>query len=263
MPSEPDTPRSTAAAPVAAPDLRTTRDAVAMPVVFDEAHPCPYLPEQQARMPLRWPGRAITPEMLDRLLETGYRRTGPFFYRTECPHCVACQPVRLDVHRLRIGRSLRRVLAHGQRSLTVTLERSRVDAARLRLFNRHRSERGLAIRDEQVDVEEYASFLVDTCCDTRDLVIRSGDTLLAVATTDFGSRSLSAVYCYFAPDWRQTSLGTYAILKQVELAQKTGRQFVYLGMYVAANAHLRYKARFVPQQRRVGGQWQSFETPES
>ena len=52
------------------------------------------------------------------------------------------------------------------------------------------------------------------------------------------------------------SLGTYAILKQLQWAKESGRKFVYLGMYVANNSHLNYKARFGPQERLFDGKWQ-------
>jgi arginine-tRNA-protein transferase len=70
---------------------------------------------------------------------------------------------------------------------------------------------------------------------------------------------LSAVYTYFDPQFEKLSLGTYAILKQMQLAENTGRKYVYLGLYVAENQHLNYKARFTPQERLIDGRWVTFE----
>ena len=36
---------------------------------------------------------------------------------------------------------------------------------------------------------------------------------------------------------------------------ESDRKYVYLGMYVAENRHLNYKARFMPQERFVNGCW--------
>ena len=55
-----------------------------------------------------------------------------------------------------------------------------------------------------------------------------------------------------------TLIDTSGALKQIDWARETGRQYVYLGMYVAANQHLNYKARFLPQQRLIDGQWCDF-----
>ena len=70
---------------------------------------------------------------------------------------------------------------------------------------------------------------------------------------------MSAVYNFFDPQYSRLSIGTYSILKQIEFAQKTNRQFVYLGLYVQQNQHLNYKARFTPQERLIDGRWVAFE----
>jgi arginine-tRNA-protein transferase len=92
-----------------------------------------------------------------------------------------------------------------------------------------------------------------------ELQFRLADELIAVSVIDCGQNSVSAVYTYFDPDYSKLSLGTYAILKQIEFCVQTGRQFVYLGMFVKDNRHLSYKARFLPQQRWIAGDWVDFD----
>jgi arginyl-tRNA--protein-N-Asp/Glu arginylyltransferase len=102
--------------------------------------------------------------------------------------------------------------------------------------------------------------LVDTCCQsTLELQFRREGQLVAVSIVDCGAQSLSAVYTYFDPAFDRLSLGTYSILKQMQLAESTQRKYVYLGMYVAQNQHLNYKARFRPQERLIGGRWIAFD----
>ena len=55
------------------------------------------------------------------------------------------------------------------------------------------------------------------------------------------------------------SLGTYSILKQLELAKRWGMRHLYLGLYIEANEHMAYKARFLPHDRLVRGEWRKFE----
>lgn len=227
-------------------------------VVHDALQPCPYLRDTQARMPLRWPMGPITAETLDDLLQRGYRRSGGFVYRTQCPSCQACQPVRLIAPQFPISGSYRRVLSRGDRQLDMRIAVPTVDAQRLSLFNRHRIDRGLAHDPDPLDHEDYGSFLIDTCCRTLEFSFWRQESLVAVATADVGITSVSAVYTFFDPDLRKLSLGTYAILKQLEYACQSGRRFLYLGMYVAPNRHLNYKARFLPQQRRIDGHWLDF-----
>jgi arginyl-tRNA--protein-N-Asp/Glu arginylyltransferase len=82
-----------------------------------------------------------------------------------------------------------------------------------------------------------------------------------VTVADRGSQSLSAVYCAFAPHFSDVSLGTYCILKQIEACRAWGLRYLYLGLYVADCRHLAYKARFLPHERLVRGEWRRFDRP--
>lgn len=228
-------------------------------VVQDQYQPCPYLAGQTARMPLNLPIGSVTPDVIDALLERGYRRSGDFLYQTRCPACQACQPTRVVVNKFNWSKSMRRVLSRGDRELVCQWGRPGVDAERIQLFNAHRRERGLDHRDREIESDSYRSFLVDTCCETRELAISRGGRLIAIAIVDFAETSLSAVYTQFDPTASRFSPGTYAIIKQIELAALQRKQFVYLGMYVAANSHLNYKSRFTPQERLIAGNWVAIE----
>ena len=223
-------------------------------VVQDQLQACPYLDAATARMPLRLPVGTVTPEVTDHLLEMGYRRSGDFVYRAQCPSCNECKPTRVLVDQFQWSSSLRRVLNRGDRELSFRWGLPSVDRARIEMFNAHRAARSLGSGDE-IDADSYRAFLADTCCETKELAIFKADQLVAVSIIDIGSRSTSAVYTHFDPAAGRYSLGTLAVLKQIQFAQRTGRRFVYLGMYVAANRHLNYKARFGPQQRLDGGNW--------
>jgi arginine-tRNA-protein transferase len=225
-------------------------------LVHDQPQPCPYLPGYEARMPLHWPTRQLSPEELDRYMASGYRRSGVFLYHTRCPSCRACEPTRVEVERFAWTRSLRRVLRRGDATLSLRSGPPATDRVRLALINQHRAARNLAQSGTPLDHEDYRSFLIDTCCDTRELSYWADDRLVAVAVTDFGRESLSAVYCYFDPEAHRLSPGTYSILKQLQLAAESGRRYLYLGMYVESNRHLSYKSRFQPQERLIEGRWQ-------
>ncbi len=230
---------------------------------YPEVEPCPYIEGEQARMPLLFPVRPPSATRWDRQLELGRRRSGYLLYYTDCPACRACQPTRLDVGQFQLSRSMRRVWARGESQLQVQIGTPQVDSVRVELFNRHRQERGLAGDRHRYSAEDLRSFLVDSCVETWELAIYHHERLLGCAIVDCGLESLSAVYTYFDPDARRWSIGTYAILKQWQLARETGRRWLYLGMLVESNPHLNYKAKFVPQQRLIDGQWRWFPGPAS
>lgn len=227
----------------------------------DHKHPCVYRPSQLARMPLLYPTRRLTGEELDEQLAIGRRRSGAFVYYTACPSCSACEPTRLEVQRFKLSRSMKRVLREGDRELITRIGPPSDDVHRLDLFNLHRRQRNLASSTDAYSFEDFHGFLVESCCESYELSFWDGNSLVACSIVDCGHQSVSAVYTYFDPEYARLSPGTYSILKQIEWASGQGKRYLYLGMFVADNQHLRYKARFAPQERYVAGQWIAFDRP--
>ena len=227
-------------------------------VVFDYPHPCGYLAGRTARLPYRHPVESLTPEAFDERLAEGDRRSGIYLYRVQCPVCRACEPLRLDIHQFRASATQRRTLRRGNELLETRIAAPRVDDERLALYNRHLFGRGLDRGETALSESEYTQFLALSCCDTLELSYWHAGRLVAVAIADAGTTSLSAVYCYYDPDFAAVSLGTYSVLREVELCRETGRRYLYLGFYIAESPHMRYKANFRPHQRLIDGQWTDF-----
>src|SRR3954447_17685558 len=122
-------------------------------VVFDAPHACSYLPGRTARLPYRRPVARLSPEQFDQRLAEGDRRSGVFLYRTQCPTCRACQPIRLDVNQFRADATQRRMDRRGDALLTTRIGPPVVDRDRVRLFNLHRDVRGLTSDDSPLDAQ--------------------------------------------------------------------------------------------------------------
>jgi len=213
-------------------------------------------------MPLRLPTRRLRRTEVDVRLQAGDRRQGLVLYRTHCPACSACVPIRIPVARFEFGRAHRRILNRGDRELQILVGAPQLDHHRVELYNAHKSGRGLADGQTPIDLEGYEDFLVNSCCESFELQYRVGDTLVGVAITDRGHRSLSAVYCYYDPSYSRLSIGTYSILKQLELCRRLGLDYLYLGLYIEESARMRYKATFRPHERLLGGRWVRFDDPD-
>ena len=131
--------------------------------------------------------------------------------------------------------------------------------SRVNLYEKHLHGRGLAKGDHlRMSLARYRGFIVDRFCETFEMRILREEALVGVAVTDRGAEALSAHYTYFDPDYPRLSLGTYAILKQIEWARDHGMRHVYLGLYIAENVHMRYKARYLPHERLIHGRWKAF-----
>jgi leucyl-tRNA---protein transferase len=228
-------------------------------LVHDELSRCPYLTGRVARMPLRLPVRKLTRDELDQRLREGDRRQGFVLYRTTCPSCKACEPIRLDVARFVPSRSQTRTFRRGERVLRTEIGPPIVDWQRVKLYNAHKLGRGLGDGQPSIDGEGYRDFLVSTCNETFEIRYLLGDELVGMAITDRGRKSLSAVYCHFHPRYQSLGIGTFSILKQVELCKQWGIDHLYLGLYIEQSAHMAYKARFLPHERLINGSWVRFD----
>ena len=228
-------------------------------IVYDRLQPCPYLAERIARMPLRIPARLLQRAELEQRLDAGDRRQGIFLYRTSCPGCRACEPIRIEVEQFSANRSQRRALSRGNARISVEVADPIADARRVELYNRHKELRGLASDRDGIDLEGYREFLVVSCCETFELRYLLDGQLIGVALVDRSDEALSAVYCYYDPTYERLGIGTFSVLKQIELCKTWGLRYLYLGLYIAESERMKYKALFLPHQRRIDGTWHTFD----
>ncbi len=228
--------------------------------VFSEPEPCPYREGFEARMPLYLPRSPLDWQDVDELLSLGFRRSGVYFYNTQCPLCSECLPTRVQVATFVPSRSQKRALKRSAESgVRVMGGLPQVDDQRVEMFNSHRQQRGLDVRSGEVTADGYNQFLIESCCAVLEISQWIDDQLIAVSIVDVGANSASAVYTYFDPKYSPLSPGTVAILKGIEFCRAENRKWFYLGMYVADNSHLSYKDRFLPQERLIDGHWRPFE----
>ena len=223
-------------------------------IVYDEPTECPYISGRVARMPMRLPTRGLGRREFNQRLQAGDRRQGLFLYRTNCPSCSACIPIRLNVRDFSANKTQRRILRRGDQVFSVDTGPPTSDAARVWLYNRHKRLRGLESGPPS-DEEDYREFLVHTCCETFELRYRHEGELVGVAVVDRSSDGLSAVYFYFDPSYSKYSPGVYSIMKQLELCQRWGLGYLYLGLYIAECDAMRYKASYLPHEQLIDGEW--------
>lgn len=227
-------------------------------VVYDEPGECSYLADQTWRLPLRLPVRTLSREEFGQRLEDGDRRQGRLLYRTACPACNACEPIRFDVNALVPTKTQRRIYRKAEERIDVTFGPVGVSAERVQLYNLHKHGRGLAAGESLASMESYRSFLGESCCESFEMRYRVDGELLGIAIVDRAEDALSAVYFYWDPAYRSLSPGVYSILKQAELCRRLGLRHLYLGLYIAACEPMSYKAGFKPHERLVNGRWQPF-----
>lgn len=218
-------------------------------------HRCSYLPDRLSR------NLFIDPDMLDnrlysQLIQFGFRRSGRYVYQPHCSSCRACIPIRIDVNRFAPRRRHRRCLRmNAGLQLTVNNEgyRSDYEAFCTRYLRKRHPEGGM----ESMDNEQFESFLSCDWSETHFLELRLEGKLMALAVTDLVSDGASAVYTFFDADEVKRSLGTCAILRQIEYARALGLTWLYLGYWINDCAKMSYKRDFQPFQVFDGNAWQA------
>ena len=219
-------------------------------------HACSYLPGREATTlfldPQESPGQGV----YDALALLGFRRSGRHLYRPHCEGCSACISVRIPVADFMPNRTQRR-LKRRNADLTVH-ERSAVfDGEHYALYARY-----IRARHADGDMyppshEQYRTFLTLDHPYARLLEFRLDNKLLAVAAIDLLGHGLSAIYTFFDPSpvFERRSLGTHAVLCQIDKAREHGLPHVYLGYWIRESSKMNYKRAFQPLEFLDGRHW--------
>ncbi|HLS16622.1 MAG TPA: arginyltransferase [Paenalcaligenes sp.] len=217
-------------------------------------YPCSYLPDRQARSLVAAPAHFVDTARYSALIQQGFRRSGTFSYRPECDDCQACIPIRVDCQRFVLRRSWRRIIKQHQ-DLVVSIRPLSWHSEHFDLYVRYQQARHPDSVHDSTGRSEYIQYLLASHVHSRLIEFRSPTgRLLAVALTDFLDHGLSAVYTFYCPE-AAGSLGTYAILWQIQYAQKLGLPWLYLGYWIEQSPKMSYKTRFHPYQLYQAGQW--------
>ncbi|MBK8013589.1 MAG: arginyltransferase [Deltaproteobacteria bacterium] len=220
---------------------------------------CSYLPLERASLEYRLM-LGLTPDDLDRLLERGWRRFGPAYFRPACSPCVQCVSLRIDVEAFAPSRTQKRVWKQAQR-FRVRAGRPTVDPARLALYRRWHDARSVSRgwEPDVIQAEEYFhQFAFPHPC-VRELALYDAtapnpeaERLIAVAVMDETPSALSAIYTFHDPEYARFSLGTAMILLQRSLAAAAQKRWLYLGYRVLGCPSSEYKKSFRPHQLLMG-----------
>ena len=208
-------------------------------------HACGYFAQRTAQNLVIDPAAPQLAQIYDVALSRGYRRAGGHVYRPMCPGCRACVAARIPVQQFRPDRSQRRCLQRNA-DLELAIAPARYSEDHFALYRRYVNTRHTGGGMDNPDTDDFTRFLYTGWSPTVFVELRLHGRLLGVAVTDFTANGLSAVYTFFDPNESARSLGTYAILRQIELARARGLAHVYLGFWIQDHPKMDYKARFRP-----------------
>ena len=203
----------------------------------------------------------IEPAEYEERMNAGWRKFGPCLLRPICESCTACRPIRIRLDDFEPDRSQRRALKRNA-DLRICLGQPTVDETRLALWKKyHDAQAGLkGWASHEMSADDYVWKFVLNPMPVTEIAIYEEETLRAIVIADVTPNVVSGVYHYHDPDCRDRSLGTFALMETIALAQRLGKRYAYFGYYVAGCSSMEYKSRFRPSEiMDPEGTWQEIQ----
>lgn len=219
-------------------------------------HQCSYLPEKLSTTLFVDPKAVIDTEQYTSLSSLGFRRSGKHFYRPYCDNCQACTPIRVYAQAFTPSKSQRRILRKN-RTLKTQILSADFHEDHYLLYEKYLHSRHADGDMYPPSRAQYRSFLVDGHSSTQFVEFSLEGHLCAVAVCDKLKDGLSAIYTFFDPDYASLSLGSFAILWQIEEAKRKNLPYLYLGYFIKNCRKMAYKNQYSPFEARINNQWLS------
>ena len=203
---------------------------------------------------------SVTPIQIDRLLEDGWRHFGTHFYRyslgfyrDEIRHVI---PLRIRLSDFSLSKSQRRILNRNA-DLKAVIQPIEITAETESLFDRHKTRFDHGVPNSIYDF--LSSEPATVPCEAMEVFVFDKDRLLAASFFDAGKTSTSGIYAMFEPEAGSRGLGIFTMLKEIEFAAESGKEFYYQGYCYEGESFYDYKKRFRGTESFDWiGDWQPF-----
>jgi len=230
--------------------------------LYRTLHPpgrCEYLHDQRWQLEYE-EVEEISKEEYHARLVAGWRRFGHSLFRPQCPHCRACQSIRICVEEFEANRAQRRSLQKNSGRLAIvrtepSLNQEKLDLS-IRFHVHHEREKKWSEQRRSDPLPYFANFIHNPF-PTEEWDYFDEQHLVGVGYVDVLSDGLSAIYFFYDPELKDRSLGTFNILSLIARAKELKLPYVYLGYYVAGSRSMAYKANFKPHELlSIDGVWE-------
>lgn len=222
--------------------------------------PCPYLDGFAERRVLTLLDTPAKTAALPLLLRSGFRRSQNMLYRPQCRTCSACRSVRLRLADFKPDAGLRRISRKNE-NLHTTDGTAESRPPLFDLFHRYQESRHADGEMAQMTEADFTAMLEEHTGHARLMsVFDTQKNPVGAMLYDDLPDGVSAVYSFFDPGLSAQSPGTWMILQLAAQAAQAGKEYLYLGYWIAASRKMAYKARFQPLEVFTENKWQDFDT---
>ncbi|NRA55692.1 MAG: arginyltransferase [Gammaproteobacteria bacterium] len=228
-----------------------------VPLAITEKFSCSYLPDKTEQLIFVQPPLQLTDEAYETLMAQGFRRSADDVYRPHCPQCNDCQSLRINVSDFIPSKSQRRLLAKNKQLVMKVTQQ--IKPSYYPLYQKYISVRHCDGSMYPPNEDQLKSFTQSKWSNIEFIELYHQQQLISVAIVDRTPNALSAVYTFFDPQFAKLSLGSYNILQQIEYAAQNNIKFVYLGYFIDACDSMKYKQKYLPNQRYIDDSWIIFK----
>lgn len=218
------------------------------------AHACPYIRAQTASTVMLDPRYPMDNTLFSILLKSGFRRSGKTIYRPHCRACNACISVRIPAREYRPNRAQRRTYRKNN-DIHTTMKPATFNDEHFALYCRYQAARHSDDPMDHSNPKSYREFLLESSVESVFIEHRLNKKLVAISISDLSDDGLSAVYTFFDPTLKTRSLGTHAIMKQIDYVNTMDLDWLYIGYWIAGCQKMAYKKNFTPLFGYVNQEW--------
>jgi leucyl-tRNA---protein transferase len=163
----------------------------------------------------------------------------------------------MRLEQFEMNRSQRRNWQSNQ-DLRVTIGTASIDSSKRSLFERHATR---FFENVPETLEDFIGRHPERGpCDTREILVWDGETLLAAHFLDIGETSTSSAYSVYDPAFLTRGLGMFTILQAITYSKMLGKHFYYPGYATRETSHYDYKKGFAALEYfDWRGQWLKLE----
>ncbi len=188
------------------------------------------------------------------LLKSGFRRSGNTIYKPHCRNCNACVSVRIPASEYRPNRSQARCNKLNS-DIHTTMVPAIFKQEHFDLYRRYQADRHPGDIMDHNDAVRYREFAVESAIETVFIEYWLDKKLVGLSVCDLPDDGMSAVYTFFEPELKKRSLGTFAIITQIEYVSEMDLEWLYLGYWIEDCRKMNYKTNFKPMFGYVNKEW--------
>ena len=214
---------------------------------------CAYLDGKSVRMNYRYVFHSNT-NFNTTVVQRGWRRFGKYYFYPICQGCNECKSLRVAIKGFKPSKSQRKAINRNKETKLV-VQKPTVTPQHLDLYNKyHAWKRDKdAWKGGKITPKEYLeNFAEGPHNFGKEILYFIDSKLVGVDLIDIVDDGISSIYFFYDPDYARYSLGTYSLLKQIDIAKELGLNWIYLGYWVDGCKAFEYKTNFTPLQMLDG-----------